>query len=228
MSTQKPSLILFDCDGTLVDSEGLYNSVIAEMLTEHGLQAYNPAYCLAHFNGLTLTTIRQTVEADTGHDLSGVLTSDLYIRRAQARMDEGLLAIDGAGKLLEWSASRGKIALASNGERSSVIKSLKITGLYDFFGEERIFTKIEVPRPKPFPDLFLHAAARMDTNPADCVVIEDSLAGVEAGYAAKMRVFGFTGVHHTPDLQAKKLMQAGAERVFSALIHIPEALRDQK
>ncbi len=221
-------LIIFDCDGTLVDSEALYNTAIADIVSEYGLTKYTPAYCLEHFTGLTLGNIRGMIEAESGHDLSSVLTSEIYVARAQAKMDEGLSAIPGARDLLDYAASRYKICVASNGERSSVIKSLKITGLFDYFGEERIFTKIEVPRPKPFPDLFLHAAAKMSESPAHTLVLEDSMAGVKAGVDAGMQVFGVTPAHHDPARQAENLRQIGAMRVFEALIHIPEALEIKK
>lgn len=135
-----------------------------------------------------------------------------------------------ADQLVARSKTLGKICVASNGERSSVIKSLKMTGLYEAFdgGEDHIFTKIQVENAKPAPDLFLFAAEKMDVLPKDCAVIEDSVAGVRAGIAAGMYVLGFTGSHHNPAMHANALKEAGAHRIFSDLIHIADYLGNEK
>lgn len=222
-------LIIFDCDGTLVDTELLYNTVISDLLIECGLRDYTPAKCLELFTGLTLSNIRKTVELGHDVDLSSQMTSEIYVGRAQEMMDRGIKAIDGAAALLDALTGQ-KICLASNGERSSVIKSLKLTRLFDYFGgqEDSIFTKIQVQNAKPAPDLFLFAASRMGVAPARCVVIEDSVAGVSAGVAAGMDVIGFTGSHHNPDYHATQLKNIGAKHCFSSLIHIAEHLGMQK
>ncbi len=226
----KPALTIFDCDGTLIDSELLYNTVISDLLCENGLDHYTPALCLERFTGLTLTDIRAQVEDEHKVDLAAHITSDIYIGRAQAQMDKGLSAILNADQLVTRSKSLGKICVASNGERSSVIKSLRMTGLYESFdgGEDHIFTKIQVKNAKPAPDLFLFAAEKMDVLPKDCAVIEDSVAGVRAGVAAGMYVLGFTGSHHNPAVHALALKEAGAHRIFSDLIHIADYLGGEK
>lgn len=226
----KPELIIFDCDGTLVDSEMLYNTVISDLLIENGLRQYKPQKCLELFTGLTLTNIRKIVEQEHNVDLSAVMTSDIYVKRAQKMMDQGVKAIDGAAALVEAARGLAKICVASNGERSSVIKSLKMTGLYEYFGghEDAIFTKIQVQNAKPAPDLFLFAAERMQVSPSQCLVIEDSVAGVKAGVAAGMCVYGFTGSHHDPAAHAQTLSAVGADACFSSLIHIVESLKEQK
>ena len=226
----KPALTIFDCDGTLIDSELLYNTVISDLLCESGLDHYTPELCLERFTGLTLSTIRAQVEEEHKIDLETRITPDIYVSRAQAQMDKGLYAIVNADQLLARSRTLGKVCVASNGERSSVIKSLKMTGLYDSFdgGEDHIFTKIQVQNAKPAPDLFLYAAERMDVLPKDCAVIEDSVAGVRAGIAAGMYVLGFTGSHHNPALHAMALKEAGAHRIFSDLIHIADYLGGEK
>ena len=176
-------LIIFDCDGTLVDSEVLYNTVISDLLKEAGLDTYTPQVCLALFTGLTFSNIRELMETKHDLDLSEVMSAERYIAKSQARMDEKLDAIEGARDLLESVSASHKICIGSNGERSSVIKSLQNTGLYDFFGgnDDHIFTKIQVKNPKPAPDLFLYAAHEMGIAPEHCWVMEDSVAGVQAG-----------------------------------------------
>lgn len=226
----QPELIIYDCDGTLVDSEYLYNKVISDMLIEQNLHEYDVHSCLAQFTGLTLSNIRLIVEEKHQMDLSEVLTSELYVSRAQAQMDVELHAIDGAHDLLKMTAMNTKICLGSNGERSSVIKSLRLTGLYDHFGghDEHIFTKIQVSNPKPAPDLFLYAAENMGVKPENCLVIEDSVAGVTAGKNAGMQVLGFIGASHEPDKLSGKLEEAGAAESFSSLIHIGNRLYGEK
>jgi HAD superfamily hydrolase (TIGR01509 family) len=223
-------LIIFDCDGTLVDSEMLYNTVISDLLIENGLRQYSPQKCLDLFTGLTLTHIRKIIEIEHNVDLSASMTSEIYIERAQRMMDYGIKPIEGAADLIMAAKANSKICVASNGERSSVIKSLKMTRLYEFFGghEDSIFTKIQVQSAKPAPDLFLFAAERLQTHPVQTLVIEDSVAGVKAGVAAGMTVYGFTGSHHAPDEHARTLMAAGANACFSKLIHITESLGEQK
>jgi HAD superfamily hydrolase (TIGR01509 family) len=165
------------------------------------------------------------------------MTSELYVARAQAQMDQGIAAIAGAEILIETALAQGfEICIGSNGERSSVIKSLKLAGLYDYFGgtESRIFTKIQVENAKPAPDLFLFAAAQMTAlmgmgaAPKTMIVIEDSVAGVQAGVAANMRVWGYTGSHHDPEAHKITLLENGAERCFSSLIHISDELQGKK
>lgn len=223
-------LIIFDCDGTIVDTELLYNTVISDILIEHDLVEYTPDACLEHFTGLTLANIRRVVEDKHSIDLSAILTSDLYVGRAQSEMDKGINAIAGASELLEFCKSQTKICVGSNGERSSVIKSMKLVGLYDYFGghDDHIFTKIQVDNPKPAPDLFLYAAKEMGVAPQNCLVIEDSVAGVKAGVAANMSVIGYTGSHHDPENHISTLKSAGACAAFRSLIHIVEHLKDEK
>lgn len=223
-------LIIFDCDGTLVDTELLYNTVISDILIEEGLSEYSPQKCLECFTGLTLSNIRQVVEGEHKRDFSAALTSELYVARAQAEMDKGILPIEGAKDLLEASSAISPICVGSNGERSSVIKSLKLTDLYDHFGghDEHIFTKIQVKNAKPAPDLFLYAAEKMNVSPEKCLVLEDSAAGVRAGRAAGMHVYGYTGSHHDPQNHAITLSENGADQTFSSLIHIVDALKNQK
>ena len=121
MSINIAALVIFDCDGTLIDSELLYNTVISDLLIESGLDIYTPRLCLERFTGLTLSNIRAQVEQEHKVDLSALITSETYVSRAQAQMDVALSAIPNADDLISRAKDRAKICVASNGERSSVL-----------------------------------------------------------------------------------------------------------
>lgn len=223
MGRRNYDLIIFDCDGTLVDSEYLNNKVSSELLIEFGLTEYTPEKCINEFAGFTWTNIKLLLE--DRHNLT--LPPDFiqtYIDRVHIEMESGLKPIPGAMDLVKASSSKGKICVASNGERSNVMKSLSLQGYNDYFSEENIFTRIQVPNGKPAPDIFLFAAQNMGVNPQDCLVIEDSPTGVLAGVAAGMDVFGFVGASHDSAVQEKRLKQAGTQAVFSDFIHIAQVL----
>ena len=217
-------LIIFDCDGTIVDSELIYNTAISEMITECGGRGFTPEYCLDHFTGMTLGDIKRRVEGKDGLDLSAI-TSERYTARAQGLMEFSIHPVDGAADLLAHCRAQGKICVGSNGERSSVMKSLKLTGLYDYFGnEDHIFTKIQVERPKPAPDLFLFAAQKMEVEPTRCLVIEDSVVGVRAAVAAGMDCIGYSGsTRHKAALEAE-MRDLGVRGVYERLQGISEHL----
>lgn len=218
-------LIIFDCDGTLVDSEYLNNKVSSDLLIEFGLTEYTPMRCLEEFSGSTWTDIKNKLEKR--HDVqlpAGFI--ETYIQTVQDQMAGMIKPIEGALYFVEGcnSQSHLKICVASNGQRENVIKSLGLQGFDDYFQEDNTFTRIQVPNGKPAPDLFLFAADKMGSDPARCLVFEDSPTGVLAGVAAEMEVWGFVGASHDPKKQEKVLLEAGASRVFSHFIHISEML----
>ena len=224
MSASNFDLIIFDCDGTLVDSEYLNNKVSSDLLIEFGLTEYTPEKCIEEFTGSTWTNIRSDLEARHNVKLPDDLISN-YIARVHAEMEKGLPPIKGAIDFVVTSQSKFKICVGSNGERSNVMKSLSLCGFSPkFFQDDNIFTRIQVPNGKPAPDLFLYAAEKMNTEPSKCLVIEDSPTGVLAGVAAGIEVWGFVGTAHDQKSQEKKLIEAGASRVFSDFIHMGEAL----
>lgn len=212
-------LIIFDCDGTLVDSEHLYNSITSELLNEIGYDEYTPALCMELFTGQSWSTIRTTLEARHGQKMPDDII-ERYIRIANTKMDHDFEATPYADDVLKTLSVGRKICVASNGERGNVIKSLKITGLFHHFGEKHIFSKIQVARPKPAPDLFLFACEQMGIAPDKTLIVEDSVAGVEAACAAGIAVLGFTGAAHVPEKQALALKNAGASVIIESLIHI--------
>lgn len=216
-------LIIFDCDGTLTDSEYVNNRALLEILHEDGFTQYDLDHAYKHWVGSTVSNILLSIQMDTGK----IPPQDLvprYIKRVSDLQVSGLVPIEGAASLVSKSKSKFKICVASNGERSNVLNSLEVTGLMQYFTDATVFTKIQVPRPKPYPDLFLFAAKEMGVDPSRCLVIEDSAAGVMAGAAAGITTFGFTGSSHDPVRHEQTLKSAGATAVFTRLIHIEERL----
>lgn len=215
----KHSLIIFDCDGTLVDSEVLYNTITSELLTEMGFDEYTPQQCIELFAGQAWSTIKATLEEKHGQAIPRDIV-ERYIKTANGRMDTDLRAPENAHHVVETLKGTHGICVASNGERNNVIKSLHVTGLMDHFIEDHIFTKIQVEKPKPAPDLFLFTAEQMKAEPSQCLIIEDSPAGVVAAVAADIPVIGFTGCAHDKERQAGLLRDAGARIITDQLIHI--------
>lgn len=220
-------LIIFDCDGTLVDSETLYNTITSELLNEMGYPEYTPMLCVELFGGRSWTDIRLILEdrhqVKMPHD---IVRS--YADIANSRMDAELKVVEHALETVHHLYNKIKICVASNGERGNILKSLKIAKLDPYFPEHIVFSKIQVPRAKPFPDLFLYAANIMNVDPAKTLVIEDSVAGVQAGIAAGMDVAGFIGTAHDKEAHIMALTGAGAHRILDSFIHIPDALTHGK
>lgn len=220
---KKFDLVIFDCDGTLTDSEYVNNRALLEVLHDSGFTQFDLDYAYANWVGTTVTGILLNIQMETGR----MPPSDLlqrYIARVEELQKTDLKPVPNASDLVSACAQSCKICVASNGERSNVVRSLELTDLMQYFTPETVFTKIQVKNPKPAPDLFLFAASQMGVEPDRCVVIEDSAAGTMAGVAAGMTTWGFTGSAHDPEKQAKTLKDAGAHAVFTSLIHIKEQL----
>jgi HAD superfamily hydrolase (TIGR01509 family) len=216
-------LLIFDCDGTLVDSEYMNNLATVQLLHEEGLTQYDMDYAFEHFVGLRLKHILSNITAETGHVFRDDIGA-LYVQRAEALMPDYLKAIPDAEKLVAVAARHMKICIASNGQRDNVLSSLEKTGLKKYFPDEYIFTGAMVEHAKPAPDLFLLTAKEMNVPIDKCIVIEDSVAGVTGAKAAGMDVWGFTGAHNDQKTWAGKLQQAGAMEIFTSLIHIKDRL----
>ncbi|HEU4838901.1 MAG TPA: HAD family hydrolase [Micavibrio sp.] len=216
-------LIIFDCDGTLTDSEYVNNRALLEVLHEVGFTQYDLDYAYTHWVGTTVTGICLSVQMETGREMPADIVPR-YIKRVAELQRTSLRPVEGAPELVAAAKEVFEICVASNGERENVLCSLRLTGLMHNFTPETVFTKIQVRNPKPYPDLYLYAAAQMGFEPERCLVIEDSAAGVQAGIAAGMTTWGFSGSAHDPLKQAETLKLAGAQRVFDRLIHIREKL----
>lgn len=216
-------LIIFDCDGTLTDSEKLNNEALLEVLHEDGFTHYTLDHAFHHWVGKTVVSTMLAIQIETGRMPSPDTVSKFVARVAQKQVTD-LKAVEGADALIAAASKKYKVCVASNGERSNVVESLNLTGLKKYFADAHVFTKVQVKNPKPAPDLFLFAATQMGAEPSRCVVIEDSPAGVRAGVAAGMTTYGFTGASHDPQKQENVLKSAGAHAVFPSLIHIQQHL----
>lgn len=222
--------IIFDCDGTLTDSEYLNNKANADLLAEYGYPQYTVGYAMDHFVGMTMGAIRKVIEAEQKTKLPEDYI-ETYISRVPEYQKKYLKSVDGAVDAVYLLEESFKTCVASNGEQSNVVESLKVIGLFDIWGEERIFTKVQVQRGKPAPDLFLLAAEKLGSDPASCIVIEDSPAGVQAGLAAGMHVIGFVGASHNPLASRAKLQQAGAHAIcdhWGEIVHYIKGLTEVK
>ena len=213
------SLIIFDCDGVLVDSEMLACRADAECLAEIGI-AITAEEILERYVGISLAGMLADLAARSGRALPHGF-SDTLRQRTRAAFEAGLTAVSGVAGVL--SALTQPVCVASSSEPSRIRHALSLVGLRDRF-EPHIFSATQVPRGKPAPDLFLFAAAQMNASPAACVVIEDSVAGVQAACAAGIRVVGFTGASHCRPGHDDRLRQAGAAAVFNDMAALPGLL----
>ena len=213
-------LLIFDCDGVLVDSEQLRCRVDAEMLTECGVP-YSAEDVARDFTGVSLKDQIARIEAERGIRLPDDF-ADRLNRALFARFETDLRPIPGVlDAILSLPFPR---CVASSSIPARIALSLRVTGLADLF--DAVFSSTEVARGKPAPDLFLHAATRMDADPDDCIVIEDSVAGVQAARAAGMRVIGFTGGAHCGPDHGAALQAAGATAIIARMEQLPGTVRN--
>jgi HAD superfamily hydrolase (TIGR01509 family) len=216
-----PRLVIFDCDGVLVDTERLTIVVEARVLTDLGWPI-TEAEVVERWMGKSSATQLADLDAHLGAE-----GTRLFDERTTAELhetfDRELTAIDGVEVLLDRLEAAGiPTCVASSGTHERMRRTLGLTGLHDRFGG-RIFSAVEVPHGKPAPDLFLHAAQRMGVTPADCVVIEDSVYGVQAAVAAGMTVYGFAG-----GLTAGSALSEAGAVVFDRMHDLVEVLTGEE
>jgi HAD superfamily hydrolase (TIGR01509 family) len=205
-------LIIFDCDGVLVDSEVLSCRCLCDVLATCDIRLALPE-ALELFLGRSTAAVLQHYGAQ-GRVLPETFLSDLKARVRQA-FQSSLQAIPGVGSLLSGLQIPHCVASSSDIDRVSF--SLALAGLVHHFGDQ-IYTSQMVARGKPAPDLFLHAAMKMRADPARALVIEDSVSGVTAAKAAGMKVWGFTGGGHYESRDGHAILyDAGADRVFDRM-----------
>jgi len=212
-----PKLVVFDCDGVLVDSEPISMAVTRAILARYGLEL-NLSEAQDLFLGVSATSARKAAEARLG----APLPADFEAELAREVVAEFELKLQGIAGVREAVAALGApVCVASSSSPERIRASLALVGYADLFGP-RVFSAQEVEHGKPAPDLLLHAAARLGVAPADCLVIEDSAAGVEAARRAGMKAFGFVGgSHHAGSNYGERLKAAGAALVFDDMLMLP-------
>ena len=184
-------LVIFDCDGVLVDSMAIDMRELTRAIRTAGGRM-SAAEVDEAFHGVALADIQRGVEAHLGRAVPDGWMERFLADRAAA-FERELRPVAGAEEAIAGVRAAGwEACIASGGALEKMALTLRIAGLQDAFPADRIFSAYGVERPKPAPDLFLHAAAACGFAAADCVVVEDSVAGVRAGRAAAMRTLGFT------------------------------------
>jgi HAD superfamily hydrolase (TIGR01509 family) len=202
-------LVIFDCDGVLVDSEAISCGVLASMMSAEGLPT-TLADSRRDYQGLRLDEVLAKVEAKLGRPLPEDWLAR-YERERAERFRRDLKAVPGAAAAVALAAAAGvAVCVASQGKLEKTRLTLGLTGLLELFGQDALFSAHSVARGKPHPDLFLCAASVMGAEPARCAVVEDTPSGVTAAVAAGMRAFGYCA-----DSDETALRDAGAELVAS-------------
>jgi HAD superfamily hydrolase (TIGR01509 family) len=209
-------LIIFDFDGVIADSEILSNTVIAEILTELGVPT-TPQDSLRLYMGKRFHEVIAAVEEAVGHPLPADFPGS-YQRRTLSRFRQELCLVEGARAYIEAFLPIPRcIASSSSPDRLRVC--LEVLHLTELFGPN-VYSASDVARGKPYPDIFLHAAEQMGADPGTCIVIEDSVGGVQAGVAAGMTVIGLLAGSHIAGGHASRLIGAGAHYVAATFAEV--------
>lgn len=220
MSRSDPALVIFDCDGVLVDSEPLSIDVLTHYFTELGVPvAHDLAY--ARFLGRSMATIIGIMHDDYGLQVTDRHLEELR-KRLNVRFRAELRPIPHIATALAQIPYARCVASSSKPERIRL--SLGLTGLLESF-EPHIYSSTMVKNGKPAPDLFLHAAREMGASPDACVVIEDSPAGIQASKSAGMRVLAYTGGTHAAPSGLRAAVEAlSPDAVFDDMRQLPDLL----
>lgn len=216
--------VLFDCDGVLVDSEPITNRVLVQILGEMGWHL-SAETCMQIFTGKAVKDELPLIEQHTGIRIDDDWTKVFRARR-NAALDSELVEIPGAPEAVRalHTALNGRIAVASGADLHKVELQLAKIGLAHCFAG-RLFSGQDLPRSKPFPDVYLTAAQALGVPPSRCAVIEDTATGATAGVAAGATVFGYspTGVGHS---SADALRAAGVAHIFTDMAELPTLLAE--
>lgn len=198
-------LIIFDCDGVVVDSEPIGNRVFRGFLAELGL-SFSEQHVYERFLGRALADSLAIIETLLGSPIPPAAV-DRYKQIRDRTLAEEVRAVEGVADLVRDLAV--PYCIASAGDHDKMRATLGATGLLPLF-DGRIFSTTQVPHAKPAPDVFLYAAAKMGIDPGRTAVIEDTVNGITAARAAGMTAYGYAGL--TP---ASKLAEAGAHATFA-------------
>jgi len=217
-------LVIFDCDGVLIDSEPIACLIMSTVLTGNGFPLTEDD--IHAFIGQSGKDTQSAIEKRFGKPLPDDVRQQFH-DAYRTRLNAGAMpAIKGVADLIDALAHpklNVATCVASNSSHDYLRMVLGSARLIDKFFD-RIFSSYDVPRPKPHPDLFEHAARMLGASPRDCIVIEDSVHGVNAGVAAGMRVIGFCGGGHCRDGHGDKLIVAGAHTVCDDMDEVARQL----
>ena len=211
---KKFELVIFDCDGVLVDSELITNRVFAGMLNDLGI-AVSIEDMFERFVGRSMPQCLEIITGLLGHPVPDGFVDDYYARSRTALKRE-LKAVPDIEAVL--AGVNLPFCVASSGTHEKMQTTLGVTGLLPQF-QGKIYSVTEVARSKPFPDVYLYAARRQGVDPAACAVIEDTPTGVSAGVAAGMTVFGYCAL-----MPRHRLIEAGAHHTFDRMSELPALL----
>jgi HAD superfamily hydrolase (TIGR01509 family) len=218
----RPDLVIFDCDGVLIDSELVQRRIDAELFTMFGYPV-TAEELVREFAGRTTADVRQHIERTLGWNFPADFGEQRMRRVDEAYRKEVKTTAGIREVLVELDIP---FCVASNARTFRLRHVLELTGLLPFF-EPNVFGADLVDRPKPAPDLFLLAARRIGVSPPRCLVIEDSVPGVNAAIAAGMRAIGFYGGAHCFKGHEQQLVAAGASAVFNNMNDLKRLIADR-
>ena len=214
-------MVIFDCNGVLVDSEPIAAAVLSDALAQVGVKL-SAAGAMRRFLGRRPADVLAAIEATTGRRLPADFSAFVAAKTLR-RLHAELRPIAHAAHALTWI--RGPKAVASSSPFDRIRLSLEVTGLLRFF-EPRLFSASAVRKGKPEPDLFLLVAERSHVDPGECIVVEDSVPGVAAAAAAGMTPIGFVGGNPAPGKLAAELIATGARAVVADMRGLKNAIAD--
>jgi HAD superfamily hydrolase (TIGR01509 family) len=220
MIASRFELVIFDCDGVLVDSEPIINRAHAELLTTCGYPLAEHDL-VERFCGMSDAEMLAIIEREWGRALPVSYTERVGVM-IEYGFCQSLAAIEGVTEALD--ALRLPICVASSSAAEQIRRKLELAGLLDRFGQNNLFSAAMVARGKPAPDLFLYAAQRLGAPPGRCLVIEDSPAGIEAARAAGMIAIGFYGGSHCGPEHGSRLQGRGAALVIADMRKLVDAM----
>ena len=214
-------MVIFDCNGVLVDSEPIAAAVLAEALGRSGVKA-SASGVMRRFHGRRPSDVFAAIETAIGRRLP-LNFSAFVAAETLRRLRAELRPVAHAARALTWI--RGPKAVASSSPPDRIRASLEVTGLIPFF-EPRLFSASAVRHGKPAPDLFLLAAARSQVAASECIVVEDSAPGVAAAVTAGMKPIGFVGGSLAPGKLASELLAVGACNIVADMRSLKSAIAD--
>lgn len=218
MSDTNTELIIFDCDGVLIDSEFIACAVQAQILTQCGY-AVSEQEVIERFAGRSIKDIRTLVERESGISLPRAYEQQYHSRLRDAHR-QALQPVCGASATINELRDRGYKCCVASGSSPDIIEfGLTLTGLLAML-HPHIFSSSMVKSGKPEPDIFLYAAHQMEVQIDKIVVVEDSVAGIIAARKAGMRAIGFSGGRHCSDATQRRLLDAGAERTIPTMAEL--------